>query len=503
MNKLILLLFAVYHFGIAFDSHAPNIIWEKEFEIPEAKFNNTGKMHLHNDRIFFEYNCTILPPYDISVGNIFKTDLQGNNRFYYKLYKSKLSKYDGNFAINDVQFDDDYFKVALNTNIVSTNIYAPQNLKFSYNNEIPVERHPEVYDGDFFSTNKISNISIHNDNILYLINSDFGVSPTKYFYEISFDLKDTISLHYLNKIDDYLKTDEYPLRGILNYNENELVASFKSINSSLHSISKFSLQNDTAEIEWNVEHDGKFGVVWNTEGEYKYNIISHISQMDWNVSHTNYFVHTKINEYGEHQTDTVYTCEDAEDGKPFSISGVKVSNDGEYVYLYGTKDFYWSGTGDRHKFFILIFDKDMKPVEEIVLKIYQQSFLTDILIKDNGNIIVYGYSGYGGQYVPYIAELKPKTATSVQEAKQLICISPNPASDYIEISVDGANLVGGLNLEIEIYDVLGNVVWNSSINTLTPTLSKRARELRIDVSHLPRGRYFVRIGDRVEKFVKR
>ncbi len=89
-------------------------------------------------------------------------------------------------------------------------------------------------------------------------------------------------------------------------------------------------------------------------------------------------------------------------------------------------------------------------------------------------------------------------------SNSVFSISPNPASDYIEISFSNKGLQPFADSEeIEIYDVLGNVVWKSTANTLTPALSQRARELRIDISHLPRGVYFIiKIGNRTEKFVK-
>jgi hypothetical protein len=50
---------------------------------------------------------------------------------------------------------------------------------------------------------------------------------------------------------------------------------------------------------------------------------------------------------------------------------------------------------------------------------------------------------------------------------------------------------------IEIYNVLGE-----KVKTLSPALSQSERELRIDVSHLPTGMYFIKIGDKMQKFVK-
>ena len=73
-------------------------------------------------------------------------------------------------------------------------------------------------------------------------------------------------------------------------------------------------------------------------------------------------------------------------------------------------------------------------------------------------------------------------------------ISPNPASEYIEITV-GANGRSPLH-DIRIYNNLGECFSN-----LTPTLSESERAIRIDVSGLPNGIYFLRIGNEVQKFV--
>jgi hypothetical protein len=74
-------------------------------------------------------------------------------------------------------------------------------------------------------------------------------------------------------------------------------------------------------------------------------------------------------------------------------------------------------------------------------------------------------------------------------------IFPNPASDFIEISV-GANGPSPLQSDVRIYDVLGQTV------SFVRAGLEPATTIRIDVSGLAPGMYFVRIGDRVGKFVK-
>ena len=88
--------------------------------------------------------------------------------------------------------------------------------------------------------------------------------------------------------------------------------------------------------------------------------------------------------------------------------------------------------------------------------------------------------------------------------KSEIIVQPNPATEYININLSSINptLKRGVEGEvfIEIYDVMGMKIQSTPFN-LTPTLSE-GEGARIDISNLTPGVYFVKIGDRVEKFVK-
>ncbi len=70
-------------------------------------------------------------------------------------------------------------------------------------------------------------------------------------------------------------------------------------------------------------------------------------------------------------------------------------------------------------------------------------------------------------------------------------IYPNPASNFIKISIE--NEAGLLPREVQILDLLGLVVTKLELND---------GNNRIDISNLPRGTYFIKVGDKVEKFVK-
>jgi len=95
--------------------------------------------------------------------------------------------------------------------------------------------------------------------------------------------------------------------------------------------------------------------------------------------------------------------------------------------------------------------------------------------------------------------------TSVEENPEIkgcIDISPNPAKDYITINLGsiGACSNGASPIaSIDIYDVMGILIHSTPSTSLPPL---KEGNLRIDVSNLSPGVYFLKIGDRVEKFVK-
>ena len=88
--------------------------------------------------------------------------------------------------------------------------------------------------------------------------------------------------------------------------------------------------------------------------------------------------------------------------------------------------------------------------------------------------------------------------TSVWESgnERGIVVSPNPASDYVTIQLSNKGLqFFAASAKVQIFDVLGIEVMSVGIGLDLSTQ-------RIDVSHLSAGVYFIRIGNKVEKFVK-
>ncbi len=82
----------------------------------------------------------------------------------------------------------------------------------------------------------------------------------------------------------------------------------------------------------------------------------------------------------------------------------------------------------------------------------------------------------------------------------ILSINPNPAEDFIEISVGSQHAV--TNSDIRILNVLGETVVKSSEVLYNSQFSIPNSQLRIDVSGLPSGVYFVKVGEKVGKFLK-
>ncbi|MEI6091715.1 MAG: T9SS type A sorting domain-containing protein [bacterium] len=71
-----------------------------------------------------------------------------------------------------------------------------------------------------------------------------------------------------------------------------------------------------------------------------------------------------------------------------------------------------------------------------------------------------------------------------------LVLSPNPAGDYITV-----NLKPSEGFAVNIYSILGEII--KSVET------RRAVSLRIDISDIPQGIYFVQAGVEIAKFVKK
>jgi hypothetical protein len=102
------------------------------------------------------------------------------------------------------------------------------------------------------------------------------------------------------------------------------------------------------------------------------------------------------------------------------------------------------------------------------------------------------YAVYKSRYI-YKLTLNTTSAAEQSQSPELR-ITPNPATDYIDVMLSEAKEPV---LSVKVYDVLGVCV-----GTHPPAPSREGESVRIDVSGLAAGVYFVRVGGRMYKFVK-
>jgi photosystem II stability/assembly factor-like uncharacterized protein len=114
---------------------------------------------------------------------------------------------------------------------------------------------------------------------------------------------------------------------------------------------------------------------------------------------------------------------------------------------------------------------------------------------------VRGYCKDGFADWSEVWKFRTKKSTGVRYSEDFkgIVVSPNPAGDYIVISIPEINPTVNRRVD-ELVDKIR--IFNTLGIDLTPDLSINGEEVRIDVSHLPAGVYFVKIDGMVEKFVK-
>ena len=109
--------------------------------------------------------------------------------------------------------------------------------------------------------------------------------------------------------------------------------------------------------------------------------------------------------------------------------------------------------------------------------------------KDNNIVVVF----------PFGILLIPIEVVSVSDdlnSSEANLISPNPANDFITIQFSNKELqLFASEDKVQVFDVLGIEVISESIHPMTSSH-------RMNVEKLPAGVYFIRIGDKVEKFVK-
>ncbi len=480
LKFIIINLFITY--GILI-SQSPKINWLYE----DAKISGTAQFNnlveIDGDYYFSESNQSELNLHSvdksgnlnwkISLDNPFKSRRRfenivknGNNLKIITVYRMNFKGYryvttiDNNGEVLDEKLDS---IIVYNDNV--------QDLPFYTENEVFYLKNSSNYDTlsvikTDFDMNLTSKIDLDTAGI---------AMPVSYFLPRSF---------YINKNNHYMTVHS-------DTNASHFV--FSEFSESGVLLQSFAYPQTKKNNGWNMR------IIESNDGYY-------LANNAYNTSKDFYFTIIKIDK----NFNEIWTREIALEDE-IVVWGNTYNETDETFFVYGFENGVEVDENNINtKIVILEIDTDGEIVKDFRWKHYNPDV-------ENNNYMVYKMiKNTEGKYVIYCTSLKglflaeielvPTSVETNYTSESNFTIHPNPASDYIEISFGshrdskgGCPLVS--NGEIEIYDVLGAVVWKST-SVASQTTHRVVSTQRIDISHLPKGMYFVRVGDRVEKFVK-
>jgi hypothetical protein len=311
---------------------------------------------------------------------------------------------------------------------------------------------------------------------------------------------------YLNCIS--ITTDGgFIVSGYTNSNDGDLSGNNGNISNDNYNywVIKFNLDD---QIEWQKCYScgGGYTTISETiDGGYIFAATASLNGGDISGFHGGYdYWIAKLNKFGQIQwqkcfggslyDDAQSIAETKDNG--YIITGDIESNDGDVVGLHGLTDGW-----------VLKLNNEGQIQWQKCLGGKDEDWTTSIIESKNGGFVVSGYSqSNDGDAITrqkrygdiWVVKLNPFTDVEEKTSEKIFEISPNPASDFIELSVGTRRAVSDQS-DVRIFDVLGEI---QTTPNPTPTLPASGEGVRLDVSGLAPGMYFVRIGESVQKFIK-
>jgi len=183
-----------------------------------------------------------------------------------------------------------------------------------------------------------------------------------------------------------------------------------------------------------------------------------------------------------------------------------------FMLVDSTKNIDFSVNGnnpDKLEFIKLSSNYDLIPVDSMKIGGFGENRTLTIspTKKKTGNcrIILKATDGIATDETSFnVTVMKPTEVEENQISSNSMFISPNPATDFLEISCSPSSN-HRVNPMVDYQDVVIYNVFGEKVLTtpyLTPSPSPKERGVRIDVSILSSGVYFVKVGEKVGKFVK-
>ena len=114
-----------------------------------------------------------------------------------------------------------------------------------------------------------------------------------------------------------------------------------------------------------------------------------------------------------------------------------------------------------------------------------------------------GISGNGSEAIIVKYSTNPTSITDNSQDATLR-VYPNPTNGQLYITgFDGTDAMNGVCTDVQIFDVYGRKVLVAPVETgRAPSLQQQHPITTLNISHLPEGVYFLRIGDKTKKIVK-
>ncbi len=505
--RRIILFFVILISSISL--YSQEIIWEKRISLDDTSSFYGANLQIKNDSSIYICGGVDFPNPEMGYSSSFiaRLDIAGNVKWHHIFRKSNpiwpsLVHFDeesisfigqyvitwyGGFFLGWVPFVSRFDKNGnlLFENFDSTNFeymakFQSSDILVNSENQILMATHPKLEDTLQISVFDSDGYSIYGKQI------DTAMQEIK-----SIRASRIISGH-----------DKYLIVGTGTISNNKVLQTLYVLNRSFERLEK-KYFNSFREKE----------TILNISKTNDDNLILISKNYTFNDTNANRHIIRKLNESYETVKELIYGSPNAND----YLNGLLIDkNDDIYFYGYTTiNDVRFFKLIKISKYFEIIWEKTWGKDEK------SNRNISDLKIDHNNDIFIIGR--YGDSI--YLAKIKDLTV-DVPYAS-IVCdiqISPNPATDYIEINLAQWTPLSKWSTsvsEIKIYDVLGNVVLSTgtlflrkqvsseqrssstgSFNEIPVQVGNDSQDIRLDVSSLAAGVYFVRVGGQVLKFVK-